>query len=295
MNDKKRLLQYNYLRITLVLFFLGGSIFMVRAQEHDKIDAYSTFGATRIALTQSVETTTKGVLNFDIQHQFGAVNSGISQFFGLDQATTRLGLNYGLSQWLTLGIGRAGLLKTYDGSIKIKFKTQAAEEGFPFSIVYFGDMGISTSPWNYTNVPYYFSSRLTYTNQLLIARRFGDHFSMQLSPTFIHRNFVESNKADNDIWDVGIAARYLFGENYSITADYHYIMSPYTSNNFNNSLTLGFNILISGHVFSLYATNSMGILEQQFVPETKGSWLKGDIHFGFSIVRSFVLREPDYF
>jgi len=283
-----------------IRFFLALAISIIAinsiiAQDKEVVGQNETFGATRISLTQSVEPTVKGQLMFDIQHQFGPINSGIQEFFGLDQATTRLGLTYGVFDWLSVGVGRSGLYKTYDGSMKMRLLRQGKNGGIPLTLSYFGNVGIYTTSWNYDNVPYYFSHRLSYANQLLIARRFGDHLSVQLSPTFMHRNFVESNRADNDVWDVGLAARYLFGEKYSVTVDYHYLLSKYTADNYNNSLTIGFNILTAGHVFSLFATNSLGIVEQQFIPATEGSWLDGDIHFGFTISRSFTIVEPDYF
>lgn len=269
--------------------------FFLNAQDNEKVEINSTFGASRISLTQSVEPLIKGILVFDIQHQFGPINSGISEFFGLDQATTRLGLGYGVFDWLTVGIGRTGLYKTYDGSMKARLFTQNTKGGFPITLTYFGNIAAYTTEWPYDNVAYFISHRFSYTNQLLIARKFGEHLSVQLSPTLIHRNYVESKDADNDIWDMGFAARYFFGEKYSATIDYHYVLSEYTADKFNNSLTIGFNFLTAGHVFSLFATNSLGLIEQQFIPATQGSWIDGDIHFGFTIVRSFTIIEPDYF
>ena len=283
-----------FLSTLFLLLFVLISTYGI-AQESEVIEKNTTFGATRISLTQSVEPTVKGQLVLDIQHQFGPINSGVKEFFGLDQATTRLGLTYGLFDWLSVGVGRTGLYKTYDGSLKVRMIRQKSGGGSPVTLAYFGNMGIYTTPWNYDNIHYYFSHRMTFINQLLIARRFGNHLSMQLSPTFIHRNFVESRDADNDVWDVGLAARYLFAEKYSVTIDYHYLISKYTADNYNNSLTIGFNILTAGHVFSLFASNSLGLIEQQFIPATEGSWLKGDIHFGFTISRSFTIIETNYF
>ncbi|MCK5856794.1 MAG: hypothetical protein KAG64_04850 [Bacteroidales bacterium] len=282
-------------RFLFLLVILLVTTSLLSAQEKDFIGQNETFGATRISLTQSVEPTIKGQLVLDIQHQFGPINSGIQEFFGLDQATTRLGLTYGVFDWLSIGVGRTGLYKTYDGSVKARIFRQNKDGGMPLTLSYFGNVGIYTTPWNYDNVPYDISHRLSYVNQLLIARRFGDHLSVQISPTFIHRNFVESREADNDVWNMGMAVRYLFAEKYSVTVDYHYLLSKYTADNYNNSLTIGFNILTAGHVFSLFASNSLGLVEQQFIPMTKGSWLDGDIHFGFTISRSFTIVEPDYF
>lgn len=277
--------------VFLFVFFQNKS---VNAQEKERVEPKTTFGASRISLTQSVEMTTKGSLVLDIQHQFGPINSGIEEFFGLDQATTRLGLTYGIFDWLSVGVGRTGLDKTYDGSVKARVITQHDGKGIPITISYFGNIGAYTTNWNYDDVPYKLSHRFSYTNQLLIGRKFGNHLSAQISPTFIHRNFVNSSDADNDVWDLGFAARYLFAKKYSFTFDYHYIMSKYTSSNYNNSLTVGFNILTAGHVFSLFASNSLGLIEQQFIPATEGSWSKGDIHFGFTIVRDFTIIQPDY-
>ncbi len=58
---------------------------------------YATFKTTRISLGQSVENPANGNLIFDIQHHFGRLNEGAYEFFGLDQATLRLGLQYGIT------------------------------------------------------------------------------------------------------------------------------------------------------------------------------------------------------
>ena len=267
----------------------------LQAQELEKVEAFSTFGAARVSLTQSVETTSEGVLTFDVQHQFGSVRTGIDEFFGLDQATTRLGLSYGITDWLSVGIGRSGLYKAYDGSLKAKLFTQSYDGGSPVTMTYYGNVVANSSKWPYNNVPYLASHRFSYTNQLLIARKMGDHLSLQFSPTFIHRNFVENNQADNNIWDLGFAARYLFKDNFSLSVDYHQMLSEYTADNYDNSLTFGFNFLTAGHAFQIFASNSVGMIEQHYIPETKGSWLDGNIHLGFTIVRNFTLKAPDYF
>ena len=86
---------------------------------------YSTFKTTRISLGQSVENPANGNLVFDIQHHFGRINEGAYEFFGLDQATLRLGLQYGITDWLSVGIGRSSFEKTYDGSVKAKILRQS--------------------------------------------------------------------------------------------------------------------------------------------------------------------------
>lgn len=282
------------LKLLLIILLFGSSL---KAQENEAeaVEAYSTFGSNRIGLTQSVETYKKGILIFDIQHQFGALNTGISELFGLDQATTRLGFGYGITDWLSIGLGRTALFKTYNGSAKVKLLKQKIGGGMPITLTYYGNISANTSEWNQTNVQYYISHRFSYTNQLLIAKRFNDKLSMQLSPTFIHRNFVETKEMDNDVFDIGFAARYLFAEKFGLSIDYHYVISEYTANNSINSLSIGMNTLTAGHVFHLFVSNSSAMLTDQFVPGTQGSWLDGDIHFGFTIARNFTIIQPDYF
>ncbi len=257
---------------------------------------YATFKTTRISLGQSVENAATGNLIFDIQHHFGRVNEGAYEFFGLDQATLRLGFQYGITDWLTIGIGRSSLAKTYDGSVKAKiFRQSTGAKTMPVSVSYFGSIGINTLKFADTNRTDYFSSRLSYVNQLLIARKFSNAISLQISPTFIHRNLVETAEDDNDVWALGAGGRFKLSNRISLNLEYYYVLSKQTAKDFHDSFTIGFDIETGGHVFQLFLTNSQGIVEQHFIPLTTGNWLDGDIHLGFNISRAFVLKKPKEF
>jgi hypothetical protein len=258
--------------------------------------AFATFKSTRISLGQSVENPANGNLIFDIQHHFGPANSGFDDFFGLDQATTRLGLQYGLTDWLVVGIGRTTLEKTVDGSLKAKLLRQSTGAvNMPVSVSYFGSMALSTLKLADPVRTNYFSSRLSFAHQLLIARKFSPAISIQLSPTFIHRNLVEKNIDDNDVLALGAGGRFKLSNRVSLNLEYYYVLSTQTAKDYDNSLTLGFDIETGGHVFQLFLTNSQGIIEEHFIPRTSGKWLNGDIHFGFNITRTFVLKKPKEF
>jgi opacity protein-like surface antigen len=258
--------------------------------------AFATFKSTRISLGQSVENPANGNLIFDIQHHFGPANSGFDDFFGLDQATTRLGLQYGLTDWLVIGIGRTTLEKTVDGLLKAKLLQQSTGAvNMPVSVSYFGSMALSTLKLADPVRTNYFSSRLSFAHQLLIARKFSPAISIQLSPTFIHRNLVEKNIDDNDVLALGAGGRFKLSNRVSLNLEYYYVLSTQTAKDYDNSLTLGFDIETGGHVFQLFLTNSQGIIEEHFIPRTSGKWLNGDIHFGFNITRTFVLKKPKEF
>jgi len=258
--------------------------------------AYATFKTTRISLGQSVENPPSGNLIFDIQHHFGRVNGGAYEFFGLDLATLRLGLQYGITDWLAIGIGRSTLEKTYDGSVKAKILRQSTGAvSMPVSISYFGSIAINTLKIEDPAIRDNFSDRLSYVNQLLIARKFSSAISLQLSPTFIHRNLVEKTVDDNDVWALGAGGRFKLSKRISLNLEYYWVISEQTAKDYHDSFTVGFDIETGGHVFQLFFTNSQGIVEQHFIPQTTGNWLDGDIHFGFNISRAFVLSKPKEF
>ena len=258
--------------------------------------AEATFKATRVVLGQSVKNPDKGNLIFVIQHHFGYVNQGIYEFFGLDQATIRLGFEYGITDWLMVGIGRSSYGKIYDGNVKIKILRQSSgKKNMPVSVNYFGSIGISTLRIEDKTIDYYFTNRLTYLNQILIARKFSPGISLQLSPSLVHRNLVETPQDDNNVWALGAGGRFKLSKHTSINAEYFYVLSSQTAAQYHNTFSIGFDIETGGHVFQLYMSNSEGIIGQNFIPGTTGDWLKGDFLIGFNITRTFVLKKPKGF
>ncbi len=256
----------------------------------------ATFKTTRVVLGQSVVNPAEGNLIFVIQHHFGYVNRGAYEFFGLDQATIRLGFEYGITDWLMVGIGRSSYGKTYDGNIKVKILRQSSgKKNMPVSVSYFGSMGINTLKIEDKTMDYYFSNRLTFLNQILIARKFSPGVSLQLSPSLVHRNLVETPQDDNNVWALGAGGRFKLSKHTSINAEYFYVLSSQMAAQYHNTFSLGFDIETGGHVFQLYLSNAQGIIGQNFIPGTTGDWLKGDILIGFNITRTFVLKKPKVF
>ncbi len=260
----------------------------------------ATFKATRIINGSSVENLGAGVLDFRISHRFGQLNQGSQNFFGLDDATTRLGLDYGITKWLMVGIGHNTLNKEDDGFVKLKLLTQR-KQGMPVSVSYFGNISIQTTPaptlpagdtWEYSN-------RLFFTNQVLVARKFNDWLSLQLMPTIVHYNLVDSTNSDNNTFAIGVGGRIKVSRRIAITGEYYYRLNN-TDMLYNGSKTydyasIGIDIETGGHVFQLMLTNAPGMTERTFIGQTTDSWSKGDIHFGFNISRVFTVVKPKEF
>lgn len=264
--------------------------------EEETSFVYATFKAPRIVLGQSVEQAAQGNLIFDIQHQFGAVNGGFSEFFGLDQATTRLGFTYGIYDWLMVGIGRTAFQKMVNTSTKIKLLRQSSGKRImPVSLSYFGSIGFDGQDYSSAIYEHTFAHRMTYTNQLLIARKFSSKLSLQIMPTHLHRNLVQLSTDDNDVFALGAGGRFKLNQRISINMEYFHLLSKQSASDFSNVLNIGFDIETGGHIFQLYFTNATGMLDQQFVAMSTGKWQDGDIHFGFNISRTFVVKKPKEF
>ncbi|MBC6610329.1 hypothetical protein H8B15_05325 [Hymenobacter sp. BT507] len=247
----------------------------------------ATFKGTRVINGQSVETPGAHTLLFLISHRFGQLNSGAYNFFGLDQATIRLGLEYGLTDRLAVGVGRSSLEKTFDGFLKYKLLRQGSgPRAMPLSATLLATSALSTLKFGDERTGV---RRLTYTYQVLLARKISPALSVQLMPTLIHRNFVATSNAQNDVYAVGVAARQKLTKRFALTGEYYYLLPGTTADQFRNSLALGFDIETGGHVFQLHVTNSQGMIEKFFVPQTTGRWWQGDLYFGFNVSRAFTL------
>jgi hypothetical protein len=245
-----------------------------------------TFKAIHIVNAQTVESPAKQDLNFIIMHRFGKLNDGAYNFFGLDNASIRLGLDYGITDRLGIGIGRSSLEKTFDGYLKYRLVDQTVgAKKFPVTISVLGALNHMTLRLD-TFVSA--KNKTTYVTQALIARKFSNALSLQISPTFIHFNRYPATKRSEDIFATMVGGRLKFTKRMAITAEYNYIPSGTRDDlDINNSLSLGFDIETGGHVFQLVFTNSGGMIDSQYIGKTTGTWDNGDIFFGFNITRNF--------
>ncbi|MHC2990176.1 hypothetical protein OB13_00715 [Pontibacter sp. HJ8] len=265
---------------------------MALAKESDSVSLYTlaTFKGTRIINGQSVQTPGKKNLQFLISHRFDRVNTGAYNFFGLDGALIRLGLEYGLSEDLVIGVGRSSYFKTYDAFGKYRFLRQRVDNRMPLTAAAFFSVNVRTQrliPPDELSA----NDRLTYTTQLLLARRFSDAFSLQLSPTYVYRVRPEPGLDDQGVLALGIGGRYSITKDVTFNAEYFYVLPDQINSAYTNALSVGFDIHTGGHVFQLHFTNSYGMTERYFITETVDDWTDGDIHFGFNISRTFAFDK----
>jgi hypothetical protein len=266
---------------------------LVEDQSADKEYITNAFKSTRVINGHSLEFLGAGVLDVRILHRFGPVNSGIGNLFGLDQANMRFGFDYGISKRVMVGLGRSNVNKELDGFIKYRPIWQA-KNGSPVSVVLISGITLGTAPWPNQAIQNYFSSRLAFYQEIIIGRKFSNAFSLQLAPVAVHRNLVDSIGENNDTYALGIGARLKLSNRVAFVADYHPVLYGRQSGT-QDPLSLGFDIETGGHVFQLHFSNATGMNEKAFITNTKGTFFKGDVRFGFNLSRVFTVKKPRSF
>jgi hypothetical protein len=201
-----------------------------------------------------------------------------------------------------VGFGRNSLEKMLDGFVKYKILRQSTgKTKMPISLIYLVDAQLKTEKFDNPNRENYFSSRLFYTHQILIGRKFSDAFSLQCMPTLIHRNLVASPNDKNDVFALGAGGRIKLSKRVALTAEYYFVPTgQISSTGYANSLSLGFDIETGGHVFQFHFSNSRDMTYKGFITETTEDWfyqndqgkILSGIRFGFNIARVFTLKKP---
>ncbi len=289
----------------LILTILLLPAVLVKAQEPSLLDIlgegektteYTTnaFKGSRVINSHSMEMLHPGTMDFRILHRFGRINQGVYQLFGLDQASMRMGFDFGLQKNLVVGVGRSTSKKELDGFIKYRLLWQSkGARVMPVSVIAVAGMtvnGLKDVTGN-PEVATTFSRRLGYYYSLIVGRKFSDRLTIQLAPTLVHTNIVENRLVPNNLYALGFGGRFKFTKRMAIVWDYSYAFNRFPENVNYNPLSLGIDIETGGHVFQLHFSNAVGMNERAFLSDDNGNWLKGDIQFGFNLSRVFQIKK----
>lgn len=247
-----------------------------------------TFKALQICNLQSTKLPTKGEFYMLITHRFGDLTEGINNFFGLDNANTKIGGIYGLTDWLSIGVSRHTFQKNYETAFKYRFAKQM-ENGFPVTIAGYNTFDINTE-LDKTNYPSLkFSNRLAYSAQVLISRKVTQSLSLELATIYTHKNLYDNTTEYADLALLGYGARYKLTKRLSLNLEYDMRLNAidgYMTNKFQNPMTAGLDIETGGHVFQLVFSNSQAMNDVSLFTNATGKFNKG-IYFGFNMYRVF--------
>jgi hypothetical protein len=249
----------------------------------------SAFKGLQICNMQSTKLPVKGEWYVLISHRFGDFTNGFDNFFGLDEAMTKIGGIYGATNWLSLGLSRHRNNKTYELAAKYKMANQEVD-GFPVTIVGYNTMDIRSDKFTALYPDAKFHNRLAYTTQLLVSRKFSDKFSLELAPILVHKNLYDGIEDQKNLILLGSGARYKISKRMSVNLEYaarlnlaEGFTSPY-----HNPLSLGLDIETGGHVFQMVFSSSQPMNDVTAFSNSSGRWDgTKQLYFGFNMYRVF--------
>lgn len=250
----------------------------------------SAFKTTRIINTHSAELLSAGTLDLRIQHRFGTLNSGVNNLYGLDEANMRLGFDYGIMDRLMVGVGRSNVNKELDGFIKYKLLWQSTgPKSTPLSAVLVAGSTLTTAPYADPTRTNFFSARMSYYWQVLLARKFSESLTLQLTPSLVHHNMVPTKEYKHDVYSLGFGGRLKLTRRVSFNWDYQYVFPGLLPKGYENFVAVGFDIETGGHVFQIMVTNSMGMNEKAFITGTTDKVSEMGLRLGFNLSRVFTI------
>ena len=300
MQPRVPLMPSMFLRTLCLVMVVGLSAEASHAQmPRERVDpggpVEEVFWAPNVVLGSSVYNLPQSNLNVTIMHAFGIVTNGVQDLFGLDGAANiRFGVDYGLHDRLSIGVGRSRFDKLYDVRFKAKLLRQMKDNSFPVDVALKGDVGIMTVENGFD-----FADRLNYFASLLIARKLGERISLQVTPMVSHFNtvFIERSggrilEEENDHVALGLAGRFVLSRRLALQVEYLPVLGA-RSDGTTDALSIGLDIETGGHVFQLFFTTSQWLTEQHVLARNTDAFSDGDFRFGFNVNRVFRLSGSE--
>lgn len=270
----------------IVLFTLPAiTVYAQMERERAKtVEPIEVFRTPALMALSTTEQLSGGELNVTIMHSFGiATQNTIRDFFGFDNVqNVRLGMDFGLTDYWSMGIGRSSLFNVVDLRSKLSLMKQQTDHSTPFNLSLKGDIGVVTQE---NNRP--FKDDISTLISAMVSRKFNNGISLQLSPMYGY--FSQTRQGEqNNLFSVGIGSEIKLSDRYSLITEYYPVLGERNENT-NNAYMLGLNILTGGHVFQLFFTSSEWHLDQYVLASNNDQFWAGDFRFGFNVNRIFGL------
>lgn len=255
----------------------------------------NTFEGNFLIDDQTVMVPIKGTLEFDIQHRFGTVNNGISDLYGIfASAIMRLGFSYVPIKNLQVGFGASNDRMQVDVNVKYALLRQTKDESMPVSVTYFGNIVMDTRKKDATTLFETTADRLSFFDEIIIARKISNKLSVQVSPSLSHFNNVAGyldakgniqSEVKNDQLAIAVGGRYKITPKTAVIANYNQPLTQNPMNNPHPNISFGLEMSTSGHTFQLIAGNYGYILPQNNTLYNQNDFTKGQFVIGFNITR----------
>ncbi|MFO7756269.1 MAG: DUF5777 family beta-barrel protein [Bacteroidales bacterium] len=281
----------------LLIAFIAIPLFS--QDEEEDYPVMFTFEAGILADNQTIMTPYKGMLEFQIHHRFGEVTNGHQSLFGIySPSNIRLGLNYGVTDRIMVGVGATKDLNLWELQGKYAILQQTESGSMPVSLAYYGNMAVEARADDNFGPPENFRTihKLSYFHQLIVARKFSEAISLQLAPTFIYLNAVETGY-NNANFGLHAGGKFTFVPSHAIIFEYDYLFTPPDTDpdgdgtdNFERTLpqiVLGWEKSTPTHAFQLFFANYKAIVGQRNFVYNKNDFWEGEFLVGMNITVRF--------
>jgi hypothetical protein len=284
------------LLIFLILSFFGietvsAQMQRTRAVPDGPVDELFLIGS--VAGVSTVTNLEANNLNSTIMHNFGLVSGGLEDFYGLDLgAAVRLGLDYGVTDKLSVGIGRTSIEDNVDLRFKYTVLRQLKSDKVPVEVAIKGDLGVNTQE-NTLFEDFTFPERLNYFASVMVARQFNDKITLQVAPMVSHFNTVikdDSGEPEHTHFALGFAGRIKLNVRNSLTFEYLPVLGERTEGT-KNHFALGYEVETGGHVFQMFFMAGRWFTEQHLIARNTDDFFAGDFRLGFNVNRIFSLGK----
>ncbi|MDJ0645453.1 MAG: DUF5777 family beta-barrel protein [Flavobacteriaceae bacterium] len=256
--------------------------------------AEATFKFSRISFGHSVQTRKDGTLDVFITNRFWNTPADRSQSFFVDRLSTRFALEYGVSDRLMFGVGGTTFDGRFDSFLKYKLVKQRVDgNGSPFSLSLFQNASYFSESLSGSRYDAISSGRFSFTTQLLVAKKITPKFSLQVSPTFIHRGLVYGPEDPQNHFAVGFGGRYKLGAHVSFVSEYYYVANPLKSIDTYGPFSIGVNWELSDVMLQFMLTNAVSTVEDAFIAQTRNNFnfKNPNLNFGFNFTYTFHLKN----
>jgi hypothetical protein len=275
---------------SLISFTAKGQLERKLVNENQAVDLI--FHAPRHINLLTVEPLDKKTMHFAIMHTFGTLNGGVENLFGLDNgANIQFSFEFALSEKFSAGVSRSSRDKVYQVFGRYHLLEQRLNESMPVSVSLAGGMGVNTSNYDFLpeNAPN-FSERSNYFAQVMIARKFTDRISLQMSPMMAYfvdpRPVYQIEGTENFYLAIGLSGKFKVGERSSLTLQY----IPNLNTDLRSNFGIGWDVEAGGHVFQMYFVTSQALNEPYLL--SGGNGVPGEeFRLGFNVNRVFAIGQ----
>jgi len=275
--------------LILLLALINTVSFAQEEQEEKKQDkpVREPFAAATIIENQTTIMTAENRLELMIQHRMGSIDNGLEDLYGIYGASNiRMGLKYGITEKITVGIGTEKNNKLTDLNAKYLVLRQTRKNAIPVSVAVYGNISYDSRDEEVFGTDYEFMDRISYFGQVIVGRKFTDKLSMQLAPSFSHFNSVD-REYQNDKIGLMAGGRFKFTETMAVIGEYHHPFSINETHDYQediqSGIAFGLEVATITHAFQVFVSNYNEIVAQKnYVMNTRKFDSEG-ICIGFNV------------